>query len=75
MQLNVLNCYFDDVLQNHYFSYIRGIFWIFPIVVDSFNGIYSSLLLLAFTKSNTNSKYMNSLIEWGQWNVKLLIFF
>ena len=44
-------------------------------VVDSFNGIYSSLLLLAFTKSNTNSKYMNSLIEWGQWNVKLLIFF
>ena len=34
-----------------------GIFWIFPIVVDSFSGIYPSLLLLSFfTKSNIKLK-------------------
>jgi hypothetical protein len=67
MLLQPLDRYFDDVRRNHYFSYIpkihllslyslNGIFWIFPIVVDSFSGIYSSLLLLAFTKSNIQFK-------------------
>jgi hypothetical protein len=33
-----------------------GRFWIFPIVVDSLNGIYPYLLLLDFTKSNIKLK-------------------
>lgn len=67
MPVQLLNCYFDDVQRNHYFSYSTnsftisiffelGIFWIFPIVVDSFNGIYPTFLLLAFTKSNIKLK-------------------
>jgi hypothetical protein len=33
-----------------------GIFWIFPIVVDSFSGIIYFFLLLAFTESNIKLK-------------------
>ena len=45
-----------------------GIFLIFHIGVDSFNGIYPSLLL-PLQKIISSSKYMNPLIEWGQWDV------
>lgn len=41
------------------------------IVVDSLNGIYP-LIFSSFPLQNliSNSKYMNPLIEWGQWDMK-----